>query len=148
MLRDKLDQDLKGALKARNDLAVSVIRMLKADMTNTAIKLKKDSLDDSDVLKIIQQHISRHKDSIEQFKKGKRDDLAQKEERELKILEGYVPEQMSDAELEKIAKSVIEEIGSSAKSDMGRIIKAVLDKTKSKADGKRVSLAVSKFIAG
>ena len=117
-------------------------------MTNTAIKLEKKSLSDDDILKIIQNHIKKHNDSIEQFKKGNRDDLVQKEEKELEILKTYVPEQMSDGELEKLIKSTIEELGLTTKKEMGKVIKTVLEKAKGRVDGKRVSAIVSQILSG
>lgn len=148
MLEEKLNEDLKNALRAKNAVKISVIRMLKADITNTAIKLKKKALGDDEVLKVIQQHISKHKDSIEQFKKGNRDDLVQKEEKELEILKAYMPEQISDSELQTLVKSTIEELGAATKKEMGNVIKAVLEKAKGKADGKRVSQIASRLLTG
>lgn len=148
MLEKKLNEDLKNALKAKDAVKLSVIRMLKADITNAALKLKKKALGDDEVLKIIRQHISKHKDSIEQFKKGNRDDLVQKEEKELAILKAYMPQQLSDSELEKLVKSTIEELGATTKKEMGKVIKAVLEAAKDKADGKRVSQIASQLLTG
>ncbi len=147
MLEEKLNEDLKKALKGKDAVKTSVIRMLKADIINAAIKLKKKALSDDEVLKIIRQHISKHSDSIEQFKKGNRDDLVQKEEKELEILKGYMPEQLSDTELQALVKSVIEELGGiTTKKEMGKVIKAVLEKAKGAADGKRVSAIASRLL--
>ena len=148
MLEKKLNEDLKNALKAKDAVKVSVIRMLKADIMNAAIKLKKKALGPDEVLKIIRQHISKHKDSIEQFKKGNRDDLVQKEEKELEILKAYMPKQLSDSELETLVKSTIESLGATTKKEMGKVIKAVLQKAKDKADGKRVSQIASQLLVG
>ncbi len=148
MSEEKLNEDLKNALKAKDAVKISVIRMLKADIMNVAIKLKKKALSGDEVLKIIRQHISKHKDSIEQFKKGNRDDLVQKEEKELEILKAYMPEQLSDAELQTLVKSTIEELGATTKKEMGKVIKAVLEAAKGKADGKRVSAIASRLLTG
>lgn len=148
MLEKKLNEDLKSALKAKDAVKVSVIRMLKADIMNAVIKLKKKALGGDEVLKIIRQHISKHKDSIEQFKKGNRDDLVQKEEKELEILKAYMPKQLSDGELETLVKSTIEELGATTKKEMGKVIKAVLETAKDKADGKRVSQIASQLLTG
>lgn len=147
MFEEKLNQDYKNALKGKDVIKTSVIRMLKADMINTAIKLKKKSLSDDDILKIIQNHIKRHEDSIEQFKKGNRDDLVQKEQKELAILKSYAPEQLTDEDLEKIAKETILECNASTPKDTGIVTKKILEKTKGRADGKRVSMVVLKLLS-
>jgi len=148
MLEDKLNQDLKKALKEKNAIKASVLRMLKADITNTEIKLNKKSLKDEDILKIIQQHLNRHKDSIEQFKKGNRNDLVEKEEKELQELKAYMPKQLSDSELEALVKSAIAELGATTKKDTGKVIKAVMEKSKGAADGKRISQLLGQLLTG
>jgi len=148
MLEEKLNKDLVTALKAKDAVKLSVIRMLKADITNACIKQKKDKLADDEILKIIQTHVKRHNESIEQFKKGSRPDLVEKEDLELVILKTYVPEQMPDSELESLVKSVIQELGAKDKKDMGKVIKSVLEKASEKADGKRVSALVGRLLAG
>jgi len=148
MLQEKFNNDFKVALKDKDAIKVSVLRMLKADIINTEIKLNKKSLADEDIIKIVQQHIKQHNDSIEQFKKGDRVDLAEKEEKELLILKTYVPKQLSDSELEKIVKSVIGELSATSKKDLGLVIKAVLEKSKGTVEGKRASLAAGKLLTG
>jgi len=147
MLEEKLNEELKVALKGKNAIKASVIRMLKADINNTAIKLKKASLSDEEVLKVIQRHIKQHNDSIEQFKNGNRMDLVEKEEKELEILKTYIPEQISDEKLEAIVKDAIKETEATTKKDMGKVIKIVIEKAGGRADGKRVSQAVQKLLS-
>ena len=148
MLEEKLNNDLRNALKMKDALKVSVLRMLKADITNREIAENKQKLSDEDIIKILHQHVKRHDDSIEQFKKGNRNDLVEKEEKELVILKSYVPEQLSDSELEEIVKSVIIDLGAVSKKDTGKVIKAVLEKTKGAAEGKRISQAAGKLLTG
>jgi len=146
MLLDVFENDFKKALKEGQSIKVSVIRMLKADITNTALKLNKDTLDDVDILKVVHRHIKQRRDSIEQFKKGNREDLVRQEEKELSILEAYYPKQLEDKELEAMIKSAIEETGASGMKDMGKVIKCVLEKAQGKADGKRVSQLLQRLL--
>lgn len=146
MLEEKLNHDLKDALKGQNKVKLLVIRMLKADIHNMAIKLKKKSLSDNDILMVLQRHVRQRNESIEQFKKGDRFDLVEKEQGELAVLKTYLPEQLSDDELKAIIHAVIEETGATTKKDMGKVIKATLEKAQGRADGKRVSQAVQPFL--
>ena len=141
-MQKRIDKELTEALKAKNAEKVSCLRMLKSDMNNLAIE-KKEELKEADIIKVIQKQVKQHKDSIEQFEKGDRSDLAEKEKRELVILEAFLPKQMPKAELEKLIKDVIAETGASSKKEMGRVIKEVMAKTKGTADGKTVSQLVS-----
>ena len=142
MMQKRIDKELTEALKAKNAEKVSCLRMLKSDMNNLAIE-KKEELKEADIIKVIQKQVKQHKDSIEQFEKGDRSDLAEKVKRELVILEAFLPKQMPKAELEKLIKDVIAETGASSKKEMGRVIKEVMAKTKGTADGKTVSQLVS-----
>ena len=142
-LEKRIESEFKSALKARNAVKVSTLRMVKAEMTNVMFDQNKKSLDDAGITKIIQRQIKQHKDSIEQFEKGKREDLVKKEKEELGILLGYLPEQLSEEELKKIIESVIKETGAESKKDMGKVIKTVMEKAKGRAEGKKVSQIVS-----
>ena len=145
-LSDRIEEELKSALKSGNAIKVSTLRMLKADIMNEAIKLEKPSLKDSEILVVIGKQIKRHQDSIEQFEKGKRQDLAEKEKSELGILKGYMPEELPDAEVEKIIKDAISETGASSQKDMGRVMKVVMEKTRGRADSKKVSETVKNLL--
>jgi len=148
MLEQKLNEELKIAMKSRDEIRSSVIRMLKSDIQNTAIKLNKNNLTDDDVLKIIQKAIKQHMDSIDQFRAGNRPDLVDKETAELAILKQYVPEQISDEQLEAVVKDAAAGLGAATPKDMGKVIKAVMEKIKGQADGKRVSQAAAKILGG
>ena len=130
-------------MKARDALKVSTIRMLKAEINNLKLTGSKKELKDEDITKIIARQVKQHKDSIEQFEKGKRDDLVEKEKKELKVLLSYLPEQCSPEKLKKIITETIKELGATSKKDMGHVMKAVMEKAKGKADGKTVSQIVS-----
>lgn len=134
----KIGEELIRALKDKDQATVSCLRMLKADIQNASIA-KKEELKKEDVIKIIQKQVRQHKESIEQFKKGDRNDLVQKEEKELKILEAFLPKALPKEELTKIIKDVIKELGASTKKDMGKVIKEAIQRAKGRADGREVS---------
>ena len=142
MIKERIEKELIGALKKKDEIKVSTLRMLKADLQNLTIQ-KKEDLKNESIIKIIQKQVKQRKDSIEQFKKGKRDDLAAKEEKELTILESFLPKMLSEEELAKIIKDVIAELGATTKKEMGGVIKEVIAKAQGRADGKTVSQLVS-----
>lgn len=147
MLEEKLDADLKEAMKAKADIKVSTLRMLRAALKNLAIDKKVEKLEDKDVITILARQIKQHKDSIEGFTKGNRQDLVDKEKAELAVLESYMPKMMSVDELKALVKSVIEKTGAKSKADMGRVMKAAIEETKGAADGKMLSQMVSEELA-
>ena len=144
MLIKKLDEDYKEAMKAKDELRVSTIRMLKSSVKNYLIEKIKTEASDEDVIQVISKQAKQRRDSIEEFKKGNRQDLADKEQKELTILESYLPKQLSAEELGKIVEKVIASSGLTAKADMGKVMKLVMEETKGRADGK----AVSSLVAG
>lgn len=146
-LEEKLDADLKEAMKAKAEVKVSTIRMLKAGVKNLAIEKKAEKVDDKDVMSIISRQIKQHKDSIEQFTKGNRQDLVDKEKAELVILESYMPKMMSADELRVIVRSAIEKVGAKGRADMGKVMKAAMEEAKGAADGKMLSQIVSEELA-
>ena len=146
MLAQKIYNDLIAAMKGKNILRTSVLRMLKAAMGNKAIELNVSGLEDNDVISLIRKDVKRHQDSIEQFKKGGRIDLASKEEDELKILKSYLPKEASVNEIKSITLKVIEEINASGKKEFGKIIKGVMEKLKGSADGKLISSIVNELL--
>jgi len=142
-LEEKIENEFKKAMKARDAVKVSTIRMLKAEANNIKLEKNKKILTDAEMLKVVSRQVKQHKDSIEQFGKGGRNDLVEKEEKELAILCAYMPEQLSEEALTKIAEETIKELGATGKKDTGRVIKSVMEKTKLAADGKTVSRIVS-----
>jgi len=145
-LFDRLDSEAKAALKEGNAIKVSVLRMVISAVKTHMIEKNVKSADDGEVLQILQKQIKQHKDSIAQFEKGKRQDLVDKEAKELVILEGYVPKQLSESELTAIVKEAIAETHSSSKADKGKVMKAVMEKAKGCADGKAVNDLVSSLL--
>ena len=145
-LRDRIENDMKAALKAGNAEKLSVLRMLVSAVKTFEIDKKIKAAEDGDVLQIIQKQIKQRKESIDQFEKGNRLDLADKEKKELRILETYMPAQLTESELEGIVKDAISSTGAVAKSEVGIVMKAVLEKARGRADGKTINQLVMKFL--
>jgi len=144
-LSERLSEDLKKALKSRDKETLSVIRMIRAAVKNKEIE-KKSSLGDEEINAVLMSLARQRKDSIEQFLKGNRHDLADKETRELSIIQSYLPQQLTEEELKKIIKDVIEEVGASGPGDMGKVMKSIMTKVKGQVDGKLVSDLVKKAL--
>ena len=142
-IRQRLENDFKKALKNKDKVAISTLRMLKAALYNKEIEKKGEQLKEAEVIKAITKQVQQHKDSIEQFTKGKREDLVKKETKELEILEKYLPKQLSEKEIIAVVKKVIADLGAKDKSDFGKVMKPVMASLGGKADGKVVSQVVS-----
>jgi len=136
-------------MREKNATKLGVLRMLKAAMMNAAIeKSGADSkLTDGDTTNVIRKQVKQRQDSIEQFEKGGRAELAAKEKEELSILQSYLPQQMSADELSKIVRETIGEVGASSKAQMGAVMKALQSKVAGRADGKTLSAEVQKQLA-
>lgn len=147
MLEEKILIDYKEAMKAKDALKSSVISFLRAEMINIATSKKKDKLDDPEVIAVVKKQIKQRKDSIEQFTKGGRLEMAQKEEREMEVLKGYLPPELSVDEVKKIIEEVILSISASGMKDMGRVMKEVNVKIGSQADGKLISDLVREWLS-
>ena len=145
-LYERLDSDVKSALKEGNSLKVSVLRMVLSAIKTLQIEKNIKSLDDDGVIQILQRHAKQHRESIEQFGKGGRQDLVDKENAELKILDEYLPQQLSEEELMAIVKSSHSRYGGRLKSDTGKVMKAVMEKAKGKADGKTINKLVGQLL--
>jgi uncharacterized protein YqeY len=139
MLEEKILNDYREAMKTKDGLKSSVLSFLRAQLLNTAFERKKNGLDDAETAAVIKKQIKQRQDSIEQFSKGNRQDLADKEMKELAILKEYLPEELSADELKKIIEGVVVALGASGMKDMGKVMKEVLAQAGSKADSKLVS---------
>jgi len=148
MLRERLERDYREALKRKDSVKISILRILKSDMQNYMIEKKLKELGDEEIIPIIQKRLKRHQEAIEQFRKGGRDDLVQKEEAEQVILKVYVPEPLSEDELKAVVKDAIVELQASGKKDFGKVMKAVIERVKGRADGKKVSMLVNGLLGG
>jgi uncharacterized protein len=145
-LKERLDADLKSAMREKDVLRLSVVRMLKSAVKYREIELMKP-LDDAGVQAVIVSEIKRRRDSVEQYKAGNRTDLSDKEEAEIGILQAYQPKQMSAAELEAKVDEVIGAVGAQGPKDMGAVMKALLPEVAGKAEGKTVSDLVKQRLA-
>ncbi|MDI6802003.1 MAG: GatB/YqeY domain-containing protein [Thermodesulfovibrionales bacterium] len=141
----RLDTELKEALKSRDELKVSVIRMMKASLKNKAIE-KMGNLTDDDVISVMSSLAKQRRESIEQFTAAGRTDLAERENKELKIVQLYLPKQLSTDDLDELIRAAIKEAGASSPNDMGKVMKIVTPKTKGAADGRIVSQRVKELL--
>ena len=147
-LKEQLTADMKTAMKEREagKLRLSVIRLVRGAIRQQEIDGKKE-LTDEDVLGVIAKEVKSRRDSIEEFKKGNRQDLVDQNEAEIKILEGYLPEQMGEDEIRKLVAEAIEKVGATTPKDMGKVMKEIMPKTKGRADGKVVNCIVRELLA-
>lgn len=145
MLLEKIDQDLKVALKEKNEIAVSSLRNLKAAIKNSEIE-KRQSLTDDEVLGVIAKKVKQHKDSIEGFTAGSRSDLVEHETGQMQILQKYLPKQMDEAELANIVTKIISRLNAT-NADFGKVMKEVVAQVKGQADGSMVTRIVKAQLA-
>ncbi len=150
MLEKNISETLKTALKEKDQVKVSVLRMLISDIKNRKIadKTQDKELDDEKVIAVIKKMVRRYKEAIEKFTEGGREDLVSKEAEELKVLETYLPEEMSEEELAKIIDEAIAATGAASPGDMGKVMSAVMGKVQGRADGKVISALVKEKLSG
>jgi len=142
-LRDKIKNDLKDAMKSGDNTIRDVLRVLNSDFKNLEIDSKKE-LKDADIVKIIKKNLKSRKDSIEQYKKGNREDLVIQEENELNILKKYMPEQIGEEEIRKIVIDIIDESEAINASDFGKVMGMAMKEAGGNVDGNIVSEIVKK----
>ncbi len=145
-LQKRIDEDLKAAMRAKDAARLGVLRLLKAALKNAAIeKVGADGeLDDTDAIAVVRKQVKQRQDSIESFEKGGRAELAEKEKAEITVLNQYLPQAMSAAELQKIVTDTISEVGATSRTQMGAVMKALQPKIGGRADGKTLSQEVSR----
>ncbi|MBN2655198.1 MAG: GatB/YqeY domain-containing protein [Nitrospirae bacterium] len=142
----KLDIELKEALKSRDELKLSTLRMIKASLKNKEIE-KMSPLTGDDIITVLSTLSKQRRESIDQYIAASRPDLAEKEERELKIIQEFLPNQLSPEELDAIIIDAIRESGASSPAEAGRVMKIVSPKTKGVADGKTVNNRVKELLS-
>lgn len=145
-LGDKLGQEIKAAMLARDADRLLALRMLKSAVGYVQIEKKVDSLPDPEFVSIVQKEVKKRRDSIEQFEKGGRPELAAKEKQEITVLESFLPQPLSPEELEKMVRDAIVETGATSKKEMGTVIKAVQTKAAGRAEGKTISQLVGRLL--
>lgn len=144
MLIEKIDQDLKVAMKDKNETALMELRTIKAALKNAEIEAGK-ALTDPDALKVMAKKLKQHKDSIESFTVGNRADLVAMETAQMAVLEKYLPKQMPEAEVAKIVEQTIREMNATT-ADFGKVMKEVVNKVKGQADGSVISKLVKEYL--
>jgi uncharacterized protein YqeY len=145
VLKRKLTDDLKQALKSGDKLKCSVIRLIMASIKNAEIA-KQAELEEADILGVIAKEVKQRKESIEAFKQGDRQDLVAKEEAEMAILQDYLPEQMSRDEIITAARKVIDEVGAQGPRDKGKVMGKLIPQLKGRADGKEINEVVTELL--
>jgi uncharacterized protein len=146
-LADKLLEDMKLAMKARDELKVSTLRLARSAIGNAEIE-KGRNLTDEEIIETLGRESKRRRESIESYEKGGRQDLVAKESRELAILSEYLPEQLDEAEVEKVVREVAAELGVVSAKDKGRMMSAVMPRFRGRADGKLVTQIVDRVLQG
>jgi uncharacterized protein len=146
-LKERLDEDLKAAMREKAQLRLDTIRMLKSAIKYREIELMKP-LDDAGVLSVIASEIKRRRDSVEQYRAGNRPELAEKEEKEIAILQAYLPQQLSADELRAKVDEAVAKVGAQGPKDMGAVMKALLPEVQGRAEGKAVSDLVKARLSG
>jgi uncharacterized protein YqeY len=145
----RIDQDIKASMLARETAKLGVLRMLKTSLMNAAIEKggAGSTLEDSDALAIVRKEVKKRQDSVEAFEKGGRPEMAASEKAEIDILNTYLPQQLSPAEVEALVKSAIAESGATSKKDMGAVMKLVNAKSAGRVDGRTLSAEVQKHLS-
>lgn len=146
-LLERLNNDMKQAMKNKEKDRLTTIRMVKASLQNEAIKLGKQELSEEEELTVLSREVKQRKDSLQEFEKAGREDLVEKIQTELKHVEIYMPQQLSEDEVADIVKSAIAETGAASKADMGRVMAVIMPKVKGKADGSLVNKLVQQHLS-
>ena len=159
MLKEKIEEDFQKALKEKNEEEVSILRVLRAEIINREKEkryrkskenpelsfegLEKESrLTDEELVSLIASEIKKRKEAVLEFKKGKREDLVEKEKKEIEILKRYLPEQLSEEEIRKLVKETVQKVGAKSLKDMGKVMREIMPKVKGRAEGEIVSKIV------
>jgi uncharacterized protein len=148
-VQERIDSDLKEAMRAKDTTKLAVLRMLKSALKYAAIAKSgaEAELSDTEAAQVIRKQAKQRKDSIESFERGDRPELVQKEQNELSILNGYLPQAMGAGEVEQAVREAIAEVGATSKAQMGAVMKAVQAKVAGRVDGKTISQEVSRQLS-
>ncbi len=142
MLIDEIRNDLKDAMKAQDKLRTSTLRLLISAVRNKEID-SGQQLSDEDLLSVLSTEVKKRRESVEEYTKANRNELAQKEQKEIEILQKYMPEQLSDEEVKGLVEDAVKQSGAVSKKDMGKVMQILMPKVKGKADGRKVSQLVN-----
>ena len=145
-LQEQINQDLKKAQQEKDELVILVLRGVNSEIHNKEIEKKGEELIEEEVLDVIISEAKKRKEAIEEFRKGNRDDLVEKEQKELEILKKYLPDQIGEEQIKEQAKKTIEEVGAAGPQDTGKVMAALMPKLKGKAEGGVVSKIVNELL--
>lgn len=145
--KTKIDQDMLVAAKAKDKAALSALRLIKAALHNREIDLKRE-LDDAEFIQVLSGMVKQRRDSIDQFAKGGRTDLVEKEEADLKIIQAFMPQPLSQEEMLQEIRKAVDETGALSVRDMGKVMKALMPKLTGRVDGKLLSEMVKAVLSG
>ena len=146
-LRERLRSDLKDAMRARDQLRRDTIRMLEAAVKNAEIDKRGSELADADIQAILQRQVKQRRESIVQFEQGGRQDLAEKEQAEIDVIEAYLPQQLSRDDIAERARAVIAQVGASGPGDRGKVMGPLMKELRGQADGAAVNSVVSELLS-
>ena len=146
-LKDQLTNDMKEAMKNHEKDRLDVIRMVRGAIRQQEIDGQKE-LGDEDIIAVLSKEVKMRKDSMEEFKKGGREDLVEKTQAEIDVLMPYLPAQLSEEEVRELVKAAVEQTGAATAKDMGKVMGVLMPKVKGRADGKRVNTIVRSFLQG
>ena len=146
-LRQELSEDLKQAMRGRDEVRRSVLRLVMAAIKNAEIARQATLDDNADILGIITKEVRQRRESIEAFKQGDRPDLVAQEEAELAILDGYLPQQMTREEILQAVRKVIEEVGAQGPGDKGKVMPKLIAQLKGRADGREINAVVTELLS-
>ena len=147
MLLEKINQNIIAAQKAKDEVLLNCLRMLKSSAKYAAIQKKAESLEDSEVIDVIRKQINQRKDSVNAFRTGNRPDLAQKEEREIEILSAYLPAGLPVEEVQKVVRETIAKLQAKSKAEKGKVMKEVMAQLQGRAEGSQISQLVDQHLS-
>lgn len=148
MVHEKIDSDLREAMRAKDELRTSVLRMLRAGLLDATIAQKREALSEDQELEVLRREAKKIRDAIADFTRGGRVDLVKRGELELAMIASYLPQEMSEDAVAEAVKAKIAELGASSASDFGRVVGAVMKDLKGRADGKLVARLVREALGG
>jgi hypothetical protein len=151
-LLEQITEDLKSAMRAKDKVRLRTLRSLRAAITNKEIDKRQEGeggeLDDQEQLALVRKQVKQRKDSIEQYEKAGRDDLVEKEQAEIDVLEDYLPQPLTDEELEEKISAIIDDVGAETMADMGPVMGRAMSELRGRADGSRVQQIVREMLSG
>ncbi len=146
-LKEKIDQELKEAMKSRDERKISALRMLKTAIRRAEVD-KMRELTEDEIIAVIADEAKKRREAIEEFARGGREDLVLQEKEELAVLEAYLPKPLSREEIEEMARQAIKEVGATSPRQMGQVMKVLMPRVRGRADGSLVSQIVQELLAG